>query len=78
MTANDPYTRPNADTAALILIDVQRGFIDTPDTPGDDAPMPVAGTRRDPGDGAAGRGLAATGTAHRARGPAVSAGLVER
>ncbi len=45
MTANDRYTRPRADTAALLLIDVQRDFIDAPHAAGDDAPMPVAGTR---------------------------------
>ncbi len=45
MTANDRYTRPTAGTAALLLIDVQRDFIDHPGAPGDDAPMPVAGTR---------------------------------
>ncbi|ORW30216.1 cysteine hydrolase [Mycobacterium paraense] len=45
MTANDRYTRPSADTAALVLIDMQCDFIDAPDAPGDDAPMPVAGTR---------------------------------
>ncbi len=45
MTANNDYTRPRADTSALLLIDAQRDFIDAPDTPGDDAPMPVAGTR---------------------------------
>lgn len=45
MTANDRYTRPRADTAALVLIDAQRDFVDTPDTLGGDAPMPVAGTR---------------------------------
>jgi nicotinamidase-related amidase len=42
MTADDRYTRPLANSAALVLIDVQRDFLDTP---GDDAPMPVAGTR---------------------------------
>ncbi|HTY33483.1 isochorismatase family cysteine hydrolase [Mycobacterium sp.] len=45
MTANDRYTRPRAGAAALILIDVQRDFIDTAGNPGDRAPMPVAGTR---------------------------------
>ncbi|OBF46293.1 cysteine hydrolase [Mycobacterium sp. 852002-50816_SCH5313054-b] len=45
MTANDRYTRPRAAAAALILIDVQRDFMDTAATPGADAPMPVAGTR---------------------------------
>jgi nicotinamidase-related amidase len=42
MTVGDPYTRPLAGSAALVLIDVQRDFLDIP---GDDAPMPVAGTR---------------------------------
>jgi nicotinamidase-related amidase len=42
MTANDHYTRPLAGSAALVLIDVQRDFVDLP---GDDAAMPVAGTR---------------------------------
>ena len=41
MTANDRYTRPLASSAALVLIDVQRDFLDLPD---DGAPMPVAGT----------------------------------
>lgn len=39
MTAGDSYTRPLADSAALVLIDVQRDFY------ADDAPMRVAGTR---------------------------------
>jgi nicotinamidase-related amidase len=42
MTAEDRYTRPLAGSAALVLIDVQRDFLDIP---GDDAPMPVVGTR---------------------------------
>jgi nicotinamidase-related amidase len=42
MTANDRYTRPLASSAALVLIDVQRDFLDLP---GGHAPMPVAGTR---------------------------------
>jgi nicotinamidase-related amidase len=42
MTVGDPYTRPLAGSAALMLIDVQRDFLDTP---GDDAPMPIDGTR---------------------------------
>jgi nicotinamidase-related amidase len=42
MTANDFYTSPLARSAALVLIDVQRDFLDIP---GDDAPMPVDGTR---------------------------------
>lgn len=42
MTAKDRYTRPLAGSAALVLIDVQRDFLDIP---GDDAPMPVEGTR---------------------------------
>jgi nicotinamidase-related amidase len=41
MTVGDPYTRPLAGSAALVLIDVQRDFVDTP---GGHAPMPVAGT----------------------------------
>jgi nicotinamidase-related amidase len=39
MTAGDSYTRPLADSAALVLIDVQRDFY------ADDAPMRVEGTR---------------------------------
>jgi nicotinamidase-related amidase len=42
MTANDRHTRPLAGSAALVLIDVQRDFLDIP---GVDAPMPVVGTR---------------------------------
>jgi nicotinamidase-related amidase len=42
MTANDHYTRPLAGSAALVLIDVQRDFLDLP---GGDPAMPVAGTR---------------------------------
>ncbi|HWS92497.1 MAG TPA: isochorismatase family cysteine hydrolase [Mycobacterium sp.] len=42
MTANDRYTYPLPGSAALVLIDVQRDFLDTP---GNDAPMPVEGTR---------------------------------
>jgi nicotinamidase-related amidase len=46
MIVGDPYTRPSADSAALVLIDVQRDFLDIPDdTPGDHAAMPVHGTR---------------------------------
>ena len=41
MTVGDPYTRPSAGSAALVLIDVQRDFLDTPSG---QAPMPVAGT----------------------------------
>jgi nicotinamidase-related amidase len=41
MTVDDPYTRPLAGSAALVLIDVQRDFLDIP---GDDPPMPVDGT----------------------------------
>nr|WP_255342529.1 isochorismatase family protein [Mycobacterium sp. UM_CSW] len=41
MTAKDRYTRPLAPSAALVLIDVQRDFLDMPDG---DTPMPVAGT----------------------------------
>jgi nicotinamidase-related amidase len=41
MTVGDPYTRPSVVSAALVLIDVQRDFVDTP---GGHAPMPVAGT----------------------------------
>src|ERR1700758_2378140 len=42
MTGNDHYTRPLAGSAALVLIDVQRDFVDVP---GEDPAMPVAGTR---------------------------------
>ena len=41
MTPEDHYTRPQAGSAALVLIDMQRDFIDRP---GGDAPMPVSGT----------------------------------
>ncbi|MGA8251388.1 MAG: isochorismatase family cysteine hydrolase [Mycobacterium sp.] len=45
MTVGDPYTRPSAGSAALVLIDVQRDFVDTSDDMGDEeASMPVAGT----------------------------------
>ena len=42
MTANNRYTHPVARSAALVLIDVQRDFLDVP---GDHAAMPVGGTR---------------------------------
>jgi len=42
MTANDFYTRRLARSAALVLIDAQRDFLDIP---GENAPMPVDGTR---------------------------------
>jgi len=46
MTVDDPYTRPLADSAALVLIDMQRDFLDIPgDITGQKAPMPVEGTR---------------------------------
>ena len=35
----DPYTRPLPDSAALVLIDVQRDFY------ADDAPLPIEGTK---------------------------------
>jgi nicotinamidase-related amidase len=41
MTPRDRYTRPRAASAALLLIDMQRDFLDAP---GHDAPMAVAGT----------------------------------
>jgi nicotinamidase-related amidase len=41
MTSEDRYTRPLADSAALVLIDMQHDFLDIP---GDAAAMPVAGT----------------------------------
>jgi isochorismate hydrolase len=41
MTPTDRYIRPQARSAALVLIDMQRDFLDVP---GGDAPMPVAGT----------------------------------
>lgn len=41
MTHPDPYTTPLAESAALLLIDMQRDFLDAP---GGEAPMPVAGT----------------------------------
>jgi nicotinamidase-related amidase len=42
MSAKDRYTRPLARSAALVLIDVQLDFLDSPSG---DAPMPVDGTR---------------------------------
>ena len=45
MTVGDPYTRPSASSAALVLIDVQRDFVDvSDDMGGEEASMPVAGT----------------------------------
>jgi nicotinamidase-related amidase len=45
MTVGDPYTRPLAGSAALVLIDVQRDFLDIPgDITGAEATMPVEGT----------------------------------
>jgi nicotinamidase-related amidase len=45
MTVGDPYTRPSAGSAALVLIDVQRDFVDvSADMGGEEASMPVAGT----------------------------------
>jgi nicotinamidase-related amidase len=45
MTLGDPYTRPSAGSAALVLIDVQRDFVDvSDDMGGEEASMPVAGT----------------------------------
>ena len=41
MTQEDPYTRPVAQSAALLLIDRQRDFLDTP---GHEGPMAIAGT----------------------------------
>jgi nicotinamidase-related amidase len=41
MTAKDRYTRPLARSAALVPVDVQRDFLDSP---GGDAPLPVEGT----------------------------------
>jgi nicotinamidase-related amidase len=41
VTQPDPYTRPLAESAALLLIDMQRDFVDAP---GAGAAMPVAGT----------------------------------
>jgi hypothetical protein len=59
MTANDPYTRPSAGSAALVLIDMRRDFVDMP---GGDAAMPVEDTYAlDPGDGPATHGLPAAG-----------------
>jgi nicotinamidase-related amidase len=46
MTVGDPYTSPSAGSAALVLIDVQRDFLDVPgNSPDHQAPMPVEGTR---------------------------------
>jgi nicotinamidase-related amidase len=46
MTVGDPYMRPLAGSAALVLIDVQRDFLDIPDDiTGEEAPMSVEGTR---------------------------------
>ena len=45
MIVGDPYTRPSARSAALVLIDVQRDFVDvSDDMGGEEASMPVAGT----------------------------------
>jgi nicotinamidase-related amidase len=45
VTVGDPYTRPSAGSAALVLIDVQRDFVDVSDhMGGKQASMPVAGT----------------------------------
>jgi nicotinamidase-related amidase len=45
VTVGDPYTRPSAGSAALVLIDVQRDFVDvSDDMGGEEASMPVAGT----------------------------------
>ncbi|SPM33510.1 Nicotinamidase-related amidase, partial [Mycobacterium rhizamassiliense] len=41
VTQHDPYTHPLAASAALLLIDMQRDFLDAPDG---QAAMPVAGT----------------------------------
>jgi nicotinamidase-related amidase len=41
MPGDDPYTRPLAESAALLLIDMQRDFVDAPGAHG---PMAVAGT----------------------------------
>lgn len=41
MAHEDPYTRPLAESAALLLIDMQRDFLDVP---GANGPMAVAGT----------------------------------
>ena len=59
MTAKDRYSRPLARSAALVLIDVQRDFLDIP---GGDAPMPVEGTH------AAVPAMAKLATAFRERG----------
>ena len=59
MTVGSFYTRPLAKSAALVLIDVQRDFLDIP---GDDAPMPVEGTH------AAISAMAKLATAFRERG----------
>jgi nicotinamidase-related amidase len=62
MSLGDPYTRPQAGSAALVLIDVRCDFIDSPDSPGGDAPMPIDGTR------AAISAMAKLAAAFRARG----------
>jgi nicotinamidase-related amidase len=41
VTQPDPYTHPLAESAALLLIDMQRDFLDAP---GSEAPMPIVGT----------------------------------
>ncbi|MEE6178950.1 cysteine hydrolase family protein [Mycobacterium sp. 050134] len=56
MGPGDPYTRPSADSAALVLIDVQRDFY------ADDAPMRIDGT------GAALPAMGALARAFRGRG----------
>jgi nicotinamidase-related amidase len=45
MTVGDPYTSPSAGSAALVLIDVQRDFVDaSDDRGGEEAALPVSGT----------------------------------
>lgn len=74
MTPADDYVRPHAASAALVLIDMQRDFLDLP---GGDAPMPVPGTAGDRGNYQVGDGLPAARAADRACGSALSAGRVK-
>jgi nicotinamidase-related amidase len=59
MADEDPYTRPLAESAALLLIDMQRDFLDLP---GVNGPMAIAGTH------AVIPGIAKLATAFRRRG----------
>jgi hypothetical protein len=76
MTPADRYIRPQARSTALVLIDLQRDFLDLP---GGDAPMPIAGTGAAIGGNCqVGESLPPARTPDRARRPALPAGRVER